>query len=104
MSRVEFKIAGVAPPLESHSLLYAQSYAMLDEFLFRFSTDDCVVCCEAKVLSIDRDTWTLKVRGKGESWDPKKHPQGTEIKAITYSNMQIHEDKSTNDVYVILDI
>ena len=29
--------------------------------------------------------------------------QGTEVKAITYSNMQIHENEK-NDVYVIIDI
>lgn len=30
--------------------------------------------------------------------------QGTEVKAITYSNMQIHDDCPTNDIYVIIDI
>jgi hypothetical protein len=33
-----------------------------------------------------------------------RHPQGTEIKAITYSNMQIHEKEERADVYVIVDI
>ena len=41
---------------------------------------------------------------KGESFDLKKHPQGTEVKAITYSNMQIHEELPTHDIFVILDI
>ena len=30
--------------------------------------------------------------------------QGTEVKAITYSNMQIHEGSDRHDVYVIIDI
>jgi SHS2 domain-containing protein len=30
--------------------------------------------------------------------------QGTEIKAITYSNMQIHEKDDRTDLYVIVDI
>lgn len=34
----------------------------------------------------------------------RRHPQGTEIKAITYSNMQIHEKEGRADVYVIVDI
>jgi SHS2 domain-containing protein len=33
-----------------------------------------------------------------------RHVQGTEIKAITYSNMQIHEKPERTDLYVIVDI
>eukprot|EP00952_Eustigmatos_sp_NYUAD-ZCMA_P002744 12008-Eustigmatos_ZCMA.PRE.1 len=33
-----------------------------------------------------------------------RHPQGTEVKAITYSNMQIHEKEFCSDLYVIVDI
>jgi len=39
-----------------------------------------------------------------KKFDKKKHPQGTEIKAITYSAMQIHEVENRTDVYVIVDI
>lgn len=30
--------------------------------------------------------------------------QGTEVKAITYSNMQIFDKKTMNDIFVIIDI
>ena len=30
--------------------------------------------------------------------------QGTEVKAITYSNMQIHDTEDKHEVYVIIDI
>jgi SHS2 domain-containing protein len=40
----------------------------------------------------------------GDIFDQTKHPPGTEIKAITYSNMQIHETEERADLYVIVDI
>lgn len=49
-------------------------------------------------------THTLTRYSKGEGFSLDKHPQGTEVKAITYSNMQVHADAPTHDVYVILDI
>ena len=30
--------------------------------------------------------------------------QGTEVKAITYSNMQIYDENDKHEVYVIIDI
>ncbi len=48
--------------------------------------------------------WDLKYRRFGEAFDPSKHGQGTEVKAITYSNMQILEQSGRSDVYVIVDI
>lgn len=40
----------------------------------------------------------------GEPFDIAKHPQGTEVKAITYSNMQIYDDEDKHEVFVIIDI
>jgi SHS2 domain-containing protein len=57
-----------------------------------------------EVLSLDRGASRLTVRAHGEAFDLAKHPQGTEVKAITYSNMQIHEKAGRADLYVIIDI
>ena len=40
----------------------------------------------------------------GEEFDIQKHPQGTEVKAITYSNMQIYDEEDRHEVFVIIDI
>lgn len=109
-----------------HSLLYN----FLDELLFQFSTE-LLICKEVRVTHLDRDTFTITAVGyeqerererdllrqpsllrigrhlhsKGEVFQARtKHPQGTEVKAITYSNMQIHETPERVDIYVILDI
>jgi SHS2 domain-containing protein len=50
----------------------------------------------------------LRAACKGEAFDLAKHPQGTEVKAITYSAMQVHglDDPAAEriDLYVIIDI
>jgi SHS2 domain-containing protein len=46
----------------------------------------------------------LKIPSLGEKYDKIKHTQGTEIKAITYSNMQVIESNDFSEVYVIVDI
>ena len=49
--------------------------------------------------------WTIEGIVAGDLFVDGVHEQGTEVKAITYSEMQIHvaEDGST-EVYVIVDI
>uniref|UniRef100_A0A914UV83 Archease domain-containing protein n=1 Tax=Plectus sambesii TaxID=2011161 RepID=A0A914UV83_9BILA len=79
-------------------------FHFLDEWLFAFSAEPFFIPRTVKIVEFDREQWTLKARGWGESFDIAKHPQGTEVKAITYSNMQIHENEGRVDTYVIVDI
>lgn len=46
----------------------------------------------------------IKALGIGETFQLGKHPQGTEVKAITYSAMQITEEEGFAEVFVIIDI
>jgi len=93
----EFSVSGH----DMHTLLFAY----MDELLFRFCTDQfCVTAVQ--VLELDRQAFSLRVRARGAAFDRSKHSQGTEIKAITYSNMQVHEAEAEGraDLYVIVDI
>jgi len=63
-------------------------YHLLDEFLFHFGTT-YVMCNRCEVLSFDKENFKVKARGYGEKFDLKKHPQGTEIKAITMHQMKV---------------
>ncbi|KAL3998032.1 Protein archease [Acanthocheilonema viteae] len=77
---------------------------LLDEALFAFSTEPFFIGRIARVIKIDREKFEVQVRCWGESFDLNRHPQGTEIKAITYSNMQVNESSNRTDIYVIVDI
>lgn len=106
-------------------------FAYMDEMLFRFCTDGF---CFKRVEIIDFNLTSFSITligyvhctfftvitstfsyvvnkwirlcriSHGEMYSQSKHPQGTEIKAITYSNMQIHSGDTRSEIYVIVDI
>lgn len=78
-------------------------YHWLDELLFGFSTD-FFVASSLHIVSFDREKWQIKAEARGEIFDRVRHVCGTEIKAITYSAMQINETSGDAEVFVIVDI
>ena len=111
---IEFTVSGKDLYLmQYHYLIFLNSllghdmqsllFKYLDEFLFRFCTD--YFCCKkAQIIEFDREKFIIRLQAFGEIYDQLKHSQGTEIKAITYSYMQIHENENRSDLYVIVDI
>lgn len=79
-------------------------FKWLDEWLFKFCAEPFFIPCKIVIEEFDSSKGYIKAIGYGEMFDLAKHPQGTEVKAITYSNMQVHNEKPTNDIYVIIDI
>ncbi|KAL5966303.1 Protein archease [Taenia solium] len=88
------------PGTDMKSLLFQ----FLDEWLFAFCADAFFFPRVIEITEFDRDSFHIKSVGWGEPFDLKKHPQGTEVKAITYSNMQIHDTDGHHEVFVIIDI
>jgi len=79
-------------------------YQFLDELLFAFCADPFFIARKVKIIEFDKENFTIKARAFGETFDLNKHPQGTEVKAITYSNMQVHDNAGKAEVFVIIDI
>merc|ERR1712232_1005495 len=70
----------------------------MGEFLFHFGTN-FIICGRVQILELDVKQLCVRARGFGERFDLKKHPQGTEIKAITMHQMKIHTpDTLTTEV------
>ena len=99
-------------------------YNFLDEWLFNFNADPFFVPFKIEITKFKRqnntadasddektldntdneDNYEIEAMGFGETFDLQKHPQGTEVKAITYSAMQINENPNFAEVFVIIDI
>uniref|UniRef100_A0A8C9DRD1 Protein archease n=1 Tax=Prolemur simus TaxID=1328070 RepID=A0A8C9DRD1_PROSS len=70
-------------------------FHFLDEWLYKFSADEFFIPRVRKGFSFFTE-W-------GEEFSLSKHPQGTEVKAITYSAMQVYNEEKP-EVFVIIDI
>ncbi|KAJ8673656.1 hypothetical protein QAD02_004918 [Eretmocerus hayati] len=90
---------------EGHDLL-SLLFHFLDELLFMFCAEPFLIAKRVKILEFDRENFRIKARAAGEEFQLGKHPQGTEVKAITYSAMQIHEPPEVErpELFVIIDI
>ena len=62
--------------------------------------------CKGRVLRAGPGALPAASRRRGERFDRRRHACGTEVKAITYSAMQISERTAQGDaeVFVIVDI
>ncbi|KAB0400883.1 protein archease isoform X1 [Balaenoptera ricei] len=100
---------GTVEPLQATEVetqgddLQSLLFHFLDEWLYKFSADEFFVAREVKVLNIDQRNFKLRSIGWGEKFSLSKHPQGTEVKAITYSAMQVYDEEKP-EVFVIIDI
>ena len=88
--------------VEGHDL-QSLLYNFLDEWLFQFNAES-FVCRRIKITSLNCSHWTITSEGVGENFELGRHPQGTEVKAITYSALRITEGDDRTDVLVIVDI
>ena len=81
-------------------------YNFLDELLFKFHTKPFLVAKKVDLGKLEKDShghYKLVGRLYGEAFDPKKYPVGTEVNAITSSNIRVSE-VAPYDIYVIVDI
>lgn len=107
--------SGLAAPLQqtctvAGSDLEELLVAWLDELLFRFQTPPYLVASRVRVESLSativdgREEYRLTANIQGDGYDRRLHRAGTEVKAITSSNLRIQSTRPTHDIYVIFDI
>ncbi|GKY95216.1 protein archease [Mayamaea pseudoterrestris] len=78
-------------------------FAFLQEWLTVFHECGFIVR-ELYNVRFNRQQWTIKSSARGEAFNSAKHTQGTEVKAVTYSNLSVTETEERCDIWVIVDI
>lgn len=89
---------------EGHDLL-SLLFNTLDECLYVFHTESFVMK-QVVFRVLDTDKFQVAAVARGGLFDATRNSQGTEVKAITYSNMQVLCGNNSEKVetYVIVDI
>ncbi len=80
-------------------------FDFLSEFLYIFDVDE-LVFNQIYVRSIEKfkDNYKLRATLKGEKFDLNKHEIGIEVKAITYSFLNIEEKHESIVIDIVFDI
>jgi SHS2 domain-containing protein len=80
-------------------------YSWIEELLLKFDIDRMIYSkFHVEQINTVNGKYTLKARIWGESFNERKHPPRTEVKAITYHMMEISKRCNKIEIRFILDI
>ncbi|TFG03859.1 MAG: archease [Promethearchaeota archaeon] len=84
---------------------YALAIDFLTEFLYIFDVEALIFSeINIETIELKNDNYQLKAIAKGEKFDKNTHEIGTEVKAITYSFMNIEEKQNEVTIDIVFDI
>ena len=81
--------------------LEAALFDYLDELIYQRDVRDVLPVENRVTISLDEDRWTVEGSARGV---PTDRIAGREIKAVTYSEMEITETQSGWEAYVVFDV
>ena len=103
-SRGSLRQRSTPPSARLTGSLETLAFTLLTTWLSRFHTESFVLY-DVTISSLSgAPPYTCVSSAEGERFDVGRHPQGTEVKAVTYSNLQVNVKEGRTDVYVIVDI
>ncbi len=80
-------------------------FDFLSELLYIFDVDELVFnTIKVQIIKESEDLFVLNALLRGEKFDVSKHEIGVEVKAITYSFMEIAESKNRVEISIVFDI
>ncbi len=110
MATITPNLKKITPKVEREITIEAEDkeallFDFLSEFLYIFDVDEFVFN-QIYVRSIEKfkDNYKLRATLKGEKFDLNKHEIGIEVKAITYSFLNIEEKHESIVIDMVFDI
>jgi len=110
MATITPDLKKITPKIEKKITIKAEDkeallFDFLSEFLYIFDVDE-LVFSQIYVSKIEKfnDNYKLQATLKGEKFDLDKHEIGIEVKAITYSFMNIEEKHASTIIDIVYDI
>ena len=110
MATITPDLKKITPKIEKKITIKAEDkeallFDFLSEFLYIFDVDE-LVFSQIYVSKIEKfnDNYKLQAILKGEKFDLDKHEIGIEVKAITYSFMNIEEKHASTIIDIVFDI
>jgi SHS2 domain-containing protein len=110
MSTITPNLKKIIPKVEREIIVEAEDkeallFDFLSEFLYIFDVDE-LVFNQIYVSKIEKfnDNYKLRATLKGEKFDLNKHEIGIEVKAITYSFLNIEEKHKSTTIDIVYDI
>jgi SHS2 domain-containing protein len=110
MSTITPNLKKIIPKVEREIIVEAEDkeallFDFLSEFLYIFDVDE-LVFNQIYVSKIEKfnDNYKLRAILKGEKFDLNKHEIGIEVKAITYSFLNIEEKHKSTTIDIVYDI
>lgn len=93
----------------SNNLKNKIQYSLPSVFYYfkNFVRESIILCYQkVKIIKFDRENFKINAMALGEEFTIGKHTQNAEVKAITYSAMQILEssERECPEIFVIVDI
>jgi SHS2 domain-containing protein len=110
MATITPDLKKITPKVERKIIIKAEDkeallFDFLSEFLYIFDVDE-LVFSQIYVSKIEKlnDNYKLQATLKGEKFDLNKHEIGIEVKAITYSFLNIEEKHESTIIDIVFDI
>ncbi|MFX0021696.1 MAG: archease [Candidatus Hermodarchaeota archaeon] len=110
METITPSLKSISPKIERIITVKAEDkeallFDFLSEFLYIFDVEELIFNkVEIHPITKEKNTYHLKAIAKGEKFNRLKHEPGTEVKAITYSFMNIEQKKNEVKIKIVFDI
>ncbi len=110
MATITPDLKKISPKVEKNIKIEAEDkeallFDFLSELLYIFDVDELVFnTIKVQIIKESEDLFVLNALLRGEKFDVTKHEIGIEVKAITYSFMEIAESKNKVEISIVFDI